>query len=220
LTGVPRILDLRGTPPEAAELGPVVEHVHGGGLLAYPTETVYGFGGACTAESVARLGALKRREEGKLLLVVVRGPDEVAALRWTEEARELARIFWPGAVTLVLDDPAGIFPPGVRSPKGGVAVRVSPHPLVAVILERLGVPLTSTSANVPGEPPARSGAEAARAAEALGAGEEMLVLDAGTLPTSGPSTIVDCTGARPVVLREGSVPLQRLRCALPDIHGR
>jgi len=145
--------------------------------------------------------------------------DEVASLRWSEEARELARIFWPGAVTLVLADPAGIFPPGVRNSAGGVAVRVSPHPLVGVLLEELGAPLTSTSANAPGEPPARSGAEAARAAEALGAGQEMLVLDAGTLPASGPSTIVDCTGARPVVVREGSVPLQRLRCALPDIHG-
>jgi len=194
--------------------------VRGGGLLAYPTETVYGFGGACTAESVSRIRALKRREEDKPILVVVRGLDEVAALRWTEEARELARIFWPGALTLVLDDPAGIFPPGVRNPVGGVAVRISPHPLVGVLLEGLGAPLTSTSANVPGQPPARSGAEAAKAAEALGAGQEMLVLDAGTLPTSGPSTIVDCTGARPVVVREGSVPLQRLRCALPDIHGR
>jgi L-threonylcarbamoyladenylate synthase len=219
LTRAPRILDLRATPPADADLGPVVAHVRRGGLLAYPTETVYGFGGACTAESVSRLGALKRREEGKPLLVVVRGLDEVAALRWTEEARELARIFWPGAVTLVLEDPEGIFPPGVRSAVGGVAVRVSPHPLVDALLERLGAPLTSTSANVPGEPPARSGPEAARAAEALGAGEEMLVLDAGTLPASGPSTIVDCTGARPVVVREGSVPLQRLRCALPDIHG-
>jgi len=193
--------------------------VRGGGLLAYPTETVYGFGGACTPEGVSRVRALKRREGDKPILVVVRGMDEVASLRWSEEARELARIFWPGAVTLVLADPAGIFPPGVRNSAGGVAVRVSPHPLVGVLLEELGAPLTSTSANAPGEPPARSGAEAARAAEALGAGQEMLVLDAGTLPASGPSTIVDCTGARPVVVREGSVPLQRLRCALPDIHG-
>ncbi len=220
MTRPPRILDLRATPAADADLGPVAEHVRGGGLLAYPTETVYGFGGACTAESVNRLGALKHRGEGKPLLVVVRGPDEVAGLRWTEDARELARIFWPGALTLVLGDPEGIFPPGVRSPTGSVAVRVSPHPLVGVLLERMGAPLTSTSANVPGEPPARSGAEAARAAEALGAGEEMLVLDAGTLPASGPSTIVDCTGARPVVVRDGSVPLERLRCALPEIHGR
>ncbi len=220
MTGRPRILDLRHIPAADADLGMVAEHVRSGGLVAYPTETVYGFGGTCTGGSVARLVALKRREKGKPLLVVVRGVDELAGLRWTEEALELARIFWPGAVTLVLGDPDGIFPPGVRSPTGSVAVRVSPHPLVGALLERLEAPLTSTSANVPGEAPARSGAEAAAAASALGAGEEMLVLDAGTLPASGPSTIVDCTGTHPVVVREGSVPLQRLRCALPDIHGR
>jgi tRNA A37 threonylcarbamoyladenosine synthetase subunit TsaC/SUA5/YrdC len=90
---------------------------------------------------------------------------------------------------------------------------------VQALLERLDAPLTSTSANAPGTEPARSGDEALAAARALDAGAEMLVLDAGTLPGSGPSTIVDCTGARPVVVREGTVPLHRLRCALPDIHG-
>ncbi len=165
------------------------------------------------------MAALKRRDADKPLLVLVRDADEVARLAWTAEARELAGIFWPGAVTLVLGDPLGIFPPGIRSPAGSVAVRVSPHPLVRALLERFEEPLTSTSANAPGTAPARSGEEALAAARALGAGAEMLVLDAGTLPGSGPSTIVDCTGARPVVVREGTVPLHRLRCALPDIHG-
>lgn len=220
MSGRPRILDLRGVPAEDADLRGVAVHLRDGGLVAYPTETVYGFGGTCAPESVARVTELKRREPGKPLLVVVRGVDELSGLRWTDDARELAAIFWPGAVTLVLADPDGIFPAGVRSPEGNVAARVSPHPLVGALLERLGAPLTSTSANVPGEPPARSGTEAAVAGAALGAGEEMLVLDTGTLPASGPSTIVDCTGAHPVVVREGSVPLSRLRCALPDIHGR
>jgi L-threonylcarbamoyladenylate synthase len=215
----PRVLDLRATPPAGADLDRVVEHLRTGGLVAYPTETVYGFGAACTPEGVARVAALKRREVEKPLLVLVRDAGEVARLAWTEEARELAGIFWPGSVTLVLRDPLGIFPPGIRSPAGSVAVRVSPHPLVQALLERLDAPLTSTSANAPGTEPARSGDEALAAARALDAGAEMLVLDAGTLPGSGPSTIVDCTGARPVVVREGTVPLHRLRCALPDIHG-
>lgn len=220
MSGVPRVLDVRGVPPGEADLRPVAAHVGSGGLVAYPTETVYGFGGACTVESVGRLAALKRREAHKPLLVLIAGPEMVPELAWTEEARELGRIFWPGAVTLVLGDPTGIFPEGIRSPSGSVAVRVSPHPLVSVLLDELGGPLTSTSANVPGAPPARSGAEATRAAVELGAGTEMLVLEAGTLPASGPSTIVECTGARTVVVREGTVPLHRLRCVLPDVHGR
>jgi len=220
VTGAPRLLDLRATPVEGVDLAPVVAHLRSGGVLAYPTETVYGFGAAATPEGVARVAALKRRELEKPLLVLVPGADAVARLAWTAEARELADIFWPGAVTLVLGDPLGIFPPGIRSPAGSVAVRVSPHPLVRALLDRFGAPLTSTSANAPGTEPARSGEEARVAAVAMGAGAEMLVLDVGTLPESGPSTIVDCSGTRPVVVREGTVPLHRLRCALPDIHGR
>lgn len=215
----PRLMDLRGAPPEDADLDAVAEHLRNGGLLAYPTETVYGFGSACTHDAVERVRALKRRDADKPLLMLIRGPEDVADLEWTDDARELASIFWPGAVTLVLADPRGAFPQGVRSASGGVAVRVSPHPLAGPLLSALGGPLTSTSANAPGTPPARSGAEALDAARSLGAGADMLVLDGGTLPPSEPSTIIDCTGAEAVVVRAGSVPVNRLRCALPEIHG-
>lgn len=205
--------------PDAPALLPAAEHARRGGILAYPTETVYGFGGRCDSDTVRRVRAMKRREQDKPLLVLVRDADEVAALRWTDEARELARIFWPGSVTLVLEDPGHLFPEGVRSPWGAVAVRVSPHPVVALLLDALDGPLTSTSANAPGSPPARSGEESLAAAAALKAGAELLVVDIGLLPASGPSTLVDCTGPAPVVVREGTVPLHRLRCVLPGIHG-
>lgn len=218
--GTPRVLDVRGSAREQGELEQIAEHVRAGGLLAYPTETVYGFGGPCTPDGIERLRALKRREATKPLLVLIRSADEVPELAWTERARELAAIFWPGALTLVLGDPRGIFPAGVRSPEGGVAVRVSPHPLLDPVLARIGGMLTSTSANAPGGEPARSGDEALRTVESLGGGSEVLVLDGGTLPPSGPSTVVDCTGAVPTVLREGTVPVHRLRCALPEIHER
>ncbi len=228
MSGIPRVLDLRadlaaGGAEHAGlslALRPVVDHLRAGGLLAYPTETVYGFGAAATPEGVAAVAGLKRRVGDRPLLVLVPDADAVGALAWTDEACELADVFWPGAVTLVLGDPGGIFPSGIRSPAGSVAVRVSPHPFVRALLEGWGAPLTSTSANVPGTAPARSGEGALAAARALAAGAEMLVIDGGTLPESGPSTIVDCTGTRPVVVREGTVPLHRLRCALPDIHGR
>jgi L-threonylcarbamoyladenylate synthase len=210
-------LDLRIVRPEDADLDPVVRHLAGGGILAYPTETVYGFGGTCRPEAVERVRSLKRRAENRPLLVLVEGPEAASGLVWTDEARELARIFWPGAVTLVLGDPRGIFPPGVRSEEGTVAVRMSPSPWVHALLEAVGEPLTSSSANAPGASPARTGEDALRAGRALGAGRELLVLDAGTLEPSAPSTIVDCTGPRPLVVRAGSVPVHRLRCALPEI---
>ncbi len=216
----PSVLDLRGTMLAPSDLEPVAAHVRREGLIAYPTETVYGFGGLCSPGAVALLRGLKRRAEGRPLLVLVRSAAGASGLRWTDEARELASLFWPGSVTLVLRDPDGIFPDGVRSPEGAVAVRVSPHPFVAGLLDLLGTPLTSTSANAPGAVPAMTGSGALDAALRVGAGQEMLVVDCGSLPRSGPSTIVDCCGATPVVVREGTVPLSRLRCAVPEIHGR
>lgn len=213
----PAVLDVRGTVAGAEVLAPAAAHVKAGGIVAYPTETVYGFGGLCTPGAVARVRHLKRRDPDRPLLVLIRGAADAEGLAWTGDARELASLFWPGAVTLVLADPGGIFPDGVRSAAGAVAVRVSPHPLVETLLALVGAPLTSTSANAPGAAPARSGAEALGVARELGAGDELLVVDGGVLPPSGPSTIVDCTGPVPAVIREGSVPLSRLRCALPGI---
>ncbi len=212
-----RVLDVRSTLPEDADLEGVSRHLRGGGVLAYPTETVYGLGGVCTPAAVARVRALKRRAEDKPMLVLVESTEAVADLAWSLEARELAGIFWPGALTLVLADPRGIFPLGVRSEAGAVAVRVSPHPWVRALLTAVGEPMTSTSANPPGSPPARTGRDAVRVGRMLGAGPELFVLDAGELEPSEPSTIIDCTGRHPVVVREGSVPVGRLRCVLPEI---
>ena len=210
-------MDLRADPD--ADLGPVVRHVQRDGLIAYPTETVYGVGGAITAAAVARLRRLKSREGDKPFLLLVGSAAAVEGLRWTPQARELAAAFWPGSLTLVLEDPRGIFPRWVSDEgRRAVGVRVSPHPLVARLLDEIGGALTSTSLNAPGEPPASSGSQASEVLRRLGA-RDVLVLDAGTLPPSGPSTVVDCTREVPVVLRAGSIPLSRIRCAVPRIHG-
>jgi L-threonylcarbamoyladenylate synthase len=213
----PERLDLRAD--SEADLSGVAQHVRADGLIAYPTETVYGLGGSVSEEAVARLRRLKSREPRKPFILLVESMSAVEGLRWTAEARELAETFWPGSLTLVLNDPLGIFPRWVSDQEGrAVGVRVSPHPLVGRLLKEVGGPLTSTSLNVPGQPPASSGSEAVEVVRRLG-DRDVLVLDAGTLPRSGPSTVVDCTGEEPVVLREGSIPTSRLRCAIPRIHG-
>jgi L-threonylcarbamoyladenylate synthase len=217
VTGTRRVLDLRGDP--GADFAEVVAHVRSGGLIAYPTETVYGLGGACTPGGVRAVRAVKGRTDGKPLLALVPSADSVGHLRWTEAARELASIFWPGALTLVLEDPEHIFPAGVRDPDtDAVGVRVTPHPVAARLVEALGMPLTSTSLNEAGGVPAASGSDARSVLERLGA-LDVWLLDAGTLPPSAPSTVVDCTREEPVVLREGVVSLARLRCARSEIHG-
>ena len=214
-----RVLDLRAGLDNDTDLDPVVEHVLSGGLVAHPTETVYGFGGLATVAGVAALHRLKHRPQGRPVLVLLPAANAAPDLVWTEEARELASVFWPGALTLVLADPSGSFPDGVRSETGGVAVRMTSHPVTRMLVERLGAALTSTSANPPGAPPATTGEDALSVARTAGSGEELWVLDSGRLSPSEPSTLVDCTGPAPVVLRAGATPVNRLRCVLPGIHG-
>lgn len=212
-----------GRPPAslpglASALAPAVAHARAGGLLAYPTATVYGFGGMLEPGAVEALLALKNRDRARPVLLLVRSADDTPGLVWTPAARELADVFWPGALTLVLADPEGRYPPGVRSEAGAVAVRQSAHPVAAGLVEALGAPITSTSANARGQPPAASGDEAAAVVRELQAGDRVLVLDVGRLPPSEPSTVVDCTGPECRVLRAGAVPVSRLRCVRPVIH--
>ena len=216
-TATPRVLQARTDPggDVGTILPEVLAHLRGGRVIGYPTETVYGLGGAIDPEAIARVRALKSRDAAKPLIALVASPDAVSGLRWTEAARDLARVFWPGPLTLVLEDPHGIFPDGVRNEDTrAVGIRVSPHPLIARLVAEFGGPLTSTSLNAPGERPAESGAEALDVIRRLG-GRDVLLLDGGHLAPSKPSSVVDCTGSEPVVIREGAVPTNRLRCVVP-----
>ncbi|MEN8374702.1 MAG: Sua5/YciO/YrdC/YwlC family protein [Gemmatimonadota bacterium] len=213
----PRAVVPYGTEAERRVAAATVRaHLVGGGLLAYPTETVYGLGGLLSDEGLTSLAALKARPRDKPFLLLLRDRSEAGALSWTPAAELLADSFWPGPLTLILDDPEGAFPAGARADDGGVAIRVSPHPAVRDLLEVAGGPLTSTSANRPGERPARSVEDLSWLAESRAG--ELLVLDAGRLPEAHPSTIVDCRG-RPRLIRPGAIEEGRIRSALADIDG-
>ena len=214
----PRLLALEGPEYDREVLDQVVAHIQTGGLVAMPTETVYGFGCLSEPLPVGRLQKLKGRGENKPFLLLISGASSVPDLRWSPQARELASVFWPGALTLILSDPGACYPPGIRSEEGGVAVRVSPHPLVKTLLGSLGCPLVSTSANDSGSLPAQRAEDALQMAIRLGADEGMWVLDGGFLEASEPSTIVDCTGPDPLLVRSGAIPFNRLKCVLPEIN--
>lgn len=211
------LIDVRHLEEHPPDWGRVADHLDAGGLLAYPTETVYGFGGLVRPAAIERLAQAKRRRGERPFLVLVHSMESVAELGWTPAAMELAELFWPGALTLILEDPHGRFPNGVRSMSGAVAVRVSPHPVVRGIIESTGEALTSTSANVPGTPPALDLEAALGAADALGFGDIVLGLDGGSLEPSLSSTVVDCTGPAPAIVREGVIPVTRLRCVRPEV---
>lgn len=201
----PRLIPCRDGRLPAAELPRIGRHLRSGGLLACPTETVYGLGGLVEDDPLRALAALKRRDADKPFLLLLPHPGAARGLTWNSCALALAERFWPGPLTLVLPDPGRAFPAQVRGGSGGVAVRMSPAPVARRILDEVRAPMTSTSVNPPGGRPAASGREAWEAARALGADERLWVVDAGELPPARASTIVDCTGRDPVILRAGAL---------------
>jgi tRNA threonylcarbamoyl adenosine modification protein (Sua5/YciO/YrdC/YwlC family) len=190
-------------------------------VLAYPTETVYGFGGAIDRDSVASLVRLKRRPPGKPFLLLIDGSEMLALLdlHLPAYAATLAARHWPGALTLVLPGGEGRVPPALRGPEGGVAVRWTSHVGVRRLIRAHGGPLTSTSANRPGVPPAMSAREVlSQWTDAVARGE-LRVLDGGALVPSAPSTVVDCMGRHPRVIRPGAIHARVLRESVPALIG-
>jgi L-threonylcarbamoyladenylate synthase len=164
------------------------------GVVAIPTETFYGLAvPPDDQEALDRLFALKGRPREKAVPVVVASLPQAATLVHLPEAwvNRLATA-WPAPLTVVLPAHRG----------GTLAVRVPAHPLLRALLERLG-PLTATSANVAGGPPAVTPAEVE---EALGEGLA-LILDGGAAPGGLPSTLLDLTASPPRLLRPGAWPV-------------
>jgi L-threonylcarbamoyladenylate synthase len=179
-----------------------------GGVVAYPTETVYGLGAdAMNREAVDKLIAIKGRDPGRPLSVLVANNLEAGMLarRITKTAALLMDHFWPGPLTLVVQASKRI---DSELLGGGatIGLRLSPHPVSRLLRLFSERPITATSANLSGEPPALSAADV----ESMLGDRVDLILDAGAAPGGEPSTVVDATGDRAVVLRTGAISLQQL----------
>lgn len=205
----------RSATEVAAAIPQVAEHLGAGGLLGYPTETVYGLGSRAVQRDVEDLAALKGRTAGKpfLLLISDRAMAEGQGLAFNASADALARAFWPGPLTLVLPGGSGRLPDLLRGPEGGFAVRWTSHQGIARLVAALDAPLTSTSANLPGSQPAPGAAAIVRDFQAAVNAGHLLVLDGGVLGNRPPSTVVDCTQPGARLVREGAVTLGELRRA-------
>ncbi len=200
-------------------LGATINHLRSRRVLAYPTETVYGFGTAVDEASVQSLVEMKGRAPGKPFLLLIASSEMISrlGLHFPAYAAGLAARFWPGPLTLVLPGGEKRVPATLRGPEGGVAVRWTPHPGLSRLITAYGEPITSTSANRPRVPPATTAEEiVAQWREQITSGR-LLLLDGGRLAHSPPSTVLDCTGDRPKVIRAGAVSTEKLLESAPDL---
>jgi len=198
------VLPIDPRRPGPALLRRAAEVLRGGGLVVFPTETFYGIAAdTANPKALERLAALKGREAGKAfgLILAAAGEADRLAAAITPAARGLMARHWPGPLTLVLAARPGLHPSLVLA--GGVALRVSPHPVAAGLAAALGRAVTATSANPAGGRPPASLAEL----DPVIAEGVDLILDAGPTPGGPASTVADARGERPVVLREGAVGL-------------
>lgn len=206
---------LGAAPPErrlAASL------LRGGGLVAFPTETVYGLGAAARDEvAIRRLFAVKGRPADNPVIVHIAHADDLLSVAAVVPplARDLAARFWPGPLTLVLDARDDV--PTVTT--GGlttVGVRVPDHPLALALLREAAIPVAAPSANRSGRP---SPTTAAHVVADLGEDVDA-VLDGGPSGLGVESTVVDARGTVPVVLREGMVTREDLASVVGAVASR
>ena len=181
----------------------------GGGIVIAPTDTVYGIlGDAGNERAIRAIFAMKRRLEEKVFPIFVR--DIADARRYAyisdEKAKFLERV-WPGAVTAVFQH-KGKLPVSLTGGRDTIGMRIPDHRFILKLLAELQAPLAQTSANISSEPPAKTAEEAVR----YFAKSEIkpdLVIDGGTVPGVS-STVIDCTGLSPLVLRSGVMSKQEL----------
>lgn len=186
-----------------------------GGIVAVPTDTVYGLAVALDApDGLERLFEAKRRPADRAIAVLLADVEQAATLGvMTPAARALGEAFWPGGLTLVLARrPELPVPDALTGGRPTIGLRVPDHPAPRAIAAALG-PLPTTSANLSGEPEAGDAAEI----EALFGERIDLILDAGPARGGRPSTVVDVSGASPRILREGAIPSAEVESRLRDM---
>lgn len=206
----------RIVPDDAAGRAIAADILRGGGVVALPTDTVYGIGVALdTPGGIERLFRAKRRPPDRgimLLLDEAAQADGIGVM--TPAAAALAEATWPGGLTVVIDQrPEVALPEALTGGARTIGLRVPDHAAPRALARAVG-PLPVTSANISGVPEAR---DAAGILDQLGEAVD-LVLDGGPAHGGPPSTVVDCTGARPAILRLGAIGLERV-VAILDAAG-
>jgi L-threonylcarbamoyladenylate synthase len=181
-----------------------------GGLVAFPTDTVYGVAAnPFDAAAIERLYEAKIRELNKAIAILIGDLDQIPqiAREVTDSARSLAKSFWPGALTLIIPRVDSL--PDILSPSLSIGLRMPDHAFALALLQKAG-PLATTSANLSG----RSNTTTAQEVLAQLNGRIELLLDGGKTPGGVPSTVVDCTQPEALILRQGAISADQIQIVL------
>lgn len=209
------LLTVHPEHPEPATLEPAARVLRDGGLVAFPTETVYGLGAhALAPDAVARIYKAKGRPGYNPLIVHVADADAARRLTsaWPDAAAKLADAFWPGPLTLVLPKDDRV-PDAVTAGLPSVALRVPAHPVAHALLRQAGIPVAAPSANRSTEVSPTTAAHVVR-----GLGERVdLIVDGGPCPVGIESTVLSLAGPRPTLLRPGTISIDELRAVIGDV---
>jgi len=189
--------------------------IKGGGIVSFPTDTLYALGADATSEqAIKQLYKLKRKDRKEPVAIFIRNLEE--ANSYVEEvsltAQYLMEEFWPGPLTLIFKSNSEKLRP-ILSETDKLGIRLSPNKFVTSLLERSGVPITATSANISGR---RASATASGVRYYFNNRIE-LILDGGRTENPLPSTVVDVSSEQIVLLRAGALPVDRLKSVLPRI---
>lgn len=213
-----QVLHVQPEAIDRASIQAAAAIIRAGGLVAFPTETVYGLGANATdAAAVEGIFAAKQRPATDPIIVHIAGPESLSqiAIDIPERAWQLAHAFWPGPLTLILRRGPNI-PANVSAGRDTVAVRMPAHPVAQALITAAGVPIAAPSANMFSRPSATT---AAHVLEDLN-GRIAMVLDGGPTSIGLESTVLDLTGDVPTVLRPGGISIEKLRELLPDVTAR
>ena len=198
--------------PQADVISQAVEALRRGGLVAFPTDTLYALGAdALAADAVERVLTVKGRARGKPLSVLVPSVEAIAALdvALTAGVRDVLRAFWPGPLTVVVKA-SGKFPTVLTAATGTVGLRIPAGAVAQAILAEFGRPVIGTSANKAG---GADPGDAKTVQRAIG-GQIDLILDGGRVALGVPSTVLDCTAEPARILREGAISRAKLAAAI------
>ncbi|HXZ94363.1 MAG TPA: L-threonylcarbamoyladenylate synthase [Dehalococcoidia bacterium] len=180
-----------------------VKVLQNGGVIAFPTDTVYGLGAdAFNSTAVEKIYEIKDRPKYQQFPLLIADVKQLTNLAEPipEIAWFLASRFWPGGLTLVLSKKDLV--PAYLASRPTIAVRIPNHPVCQALIQHLGNPLIGTSANISGQPAALSAEEVEQQLE----GKVDLIINGGKCPGGKESTIVDVTHEPPVILRQGIIP--------------